>query len=188
MPRSIRPCSRRRLPPRRRPHVQLRQHRHRHLDERHRGRARQRRRRAESTPPHFEAALARRGPLLTKQIARDGEGAEKLIEVHVDRARDARRRSGSPRRSSTHRSSRPPSTAPIPTGAGWRWRSASAATTPTSTRSGGHPLRRPTEVYPRSARRRRADRTVGVHGAAPTCGSTSASPPAAPRRPCGAAT
>ena len=25
---------------------------------------------------------------LTKQVARDGEGAEKLIEVHVDRARD----------------------------------------------------------------------------------------------------
>jgi glutamate N-acetyltransferase/amino-acid N-acetyltransferase len=37
----------------------------------------------------FEAALHEVALSLTKQIARDGEGAEKLIEVHVDQARDA---------------------------------------------------------------------------------------------------
>ena len=37
----------------------------------------------------FETALHAVALSLTKQIARDGEGAEKLIEVHVDRARDA---------------------------------------------------------------------------------------------------
>jgi len=37
----------------------------------------------------FERALHAVALSLTKQIARDGEGAEKLIEVYVDRARDA---------------------------------------------------------------------------------------------------
>ena len=37
----------------------------------------------------FERALHEVALSLTKQVARDGEGAEKLIEVHVDRARDA---------------------------------------------------------------------------------------------------
>ncbi len=37
----------------------------------------------------FEQALDDVARSLTKQIARDGEGATKLIEVHVDRARDA---------------------------------------------------------------------------------------------------
>jgi glutamate N-acetyltransferase/amino-acid N-acetyltransferase len=37
----------------------------------------------------FEAALYEVALSLTKQVARDGEGAEKLIEVHVDQARDA---------------------------------------------------------------------------------------------------
>jgi glutamate N-acetyltransferase / amino-acid N-acetyltransferase len=36
----------------------------------------------------FAAALARVCLSLTRQIARDGEGATKLLEVHVDRARD----------------------------------------------------------------------------------------------------
>ncbi|CAB4883012.1 unannotated protein [freshwater metagenome] len=36
----------------------------------------------------FEAALHDVALSLTKQVARDGEGAEKLIEVHVDGARD----------------------------------------------------------------------------------------------------
>jgi glutamate N-acetyltransferase/amino-acid N-acetyltransferase len=36
----------------------------------------------------FETALHEVALSLTKQIARDGEGAEKLIEVHVDGARD----------------------------------------------------------------------------------------------------
>ena len=36
----------------------------------------------------FETALHDVALSLTKQVARDGEGAEKLIEVHVDRARD----------------------------------------------------------------------------------------------------
>jgi len=36
----------------------------------------------------FETALYKVALSLTKQVARDGEGAEKLIEVHVDRARD----------------------------------------------------------------------------------------------------
>ncbi len=37
----------------------------------------------------LETALHDVALSLTKQVARDGEGAEKLIEVHVDRARDA---------------------------------------------------------------------------------------------------
>jgi len=37
----------------------------------------------------FETALHDVALSLTKQVARDGEGAEKLIEVHVDDARDA---------------------------------------------------------------------------------------------------
>ena len=36
----------------------------------------------------FEAALHEVALSLTKQVARDGEGAEKLIEVHVDEAKD----------------------------------------------------------------------------------------------------
>jgi len=36
----------------------------------------------------FESALYEVALSLTKQVARDGEGAEKLIEVHVDKARD----------------------------------------------------------------------------------------------------
>lgn len=36
----------------------------------------------------FEAALHEVALSLTKQVARDGEGAEKLIEVHVDSAKD----------------------------------------------------------------------------------------------------
>ena len=36
----------------------------------------------------FETALYEVALSLTKQVARDGEGAEKLIEVHVDNARD----------------------------------------------------------------------------------------------------
>ena len=36
----------------------------------------------------FEAALRSVAGSLTRQIARDGEGAETLIEVHVDQARD----------------------------------------------------------------------------------------------------
>jgi glutamate N-acetyltransferase/amino-acid N-acetyltransferase len=36
----------------------------------------------------FESALFEVALSLTKQVARDGEGAEKLIEVHVDNARD----------------------------------------------------------------------------------------------------
>ena len=36
----------------------------------------------------FESALYEVALSLTKQVARDGEGAEKLIEVHVDNARD----------------------------------------------------------------------------------------------------
>ena len=36
----------------------------------------------------FEAALHEVALSLTKQVARDGEGAEKLIEVHVDAAKD----------------------------------------------------------------------------------------------------
>ena len=39
--------------------------------------------------PDFEAALESVCLSLTKQVARDGEGAEKLIEVRVDRARDS---------------------------------------------------------------------------------------------------
>ena len=53
----------------------------------------------------FEAAVDDVALDLTKQIVRDGEGAQSLIEVHVDqRPRRRRRPSGSRRRSSTHRS------------------------------------------------------------------------------------
>jgi len=38
--------------------------------------------------PAFESALFEVALSLTKQVARDGEGAEKLIEVHVDNARN----------------------------------------------------------------------------------------------------
>ena len=41
-------------------------------------------------PSAFETALFDVALSLTKQVARDGEGAEKLIEVRVDRARDDR--------------------------------------------------------------------------------------------------
>ena len=51
----------------------------------------------------FEAALYEVALDLTKQIARDGEGAQTLIEVHVDRPATTRRPSEWPRRSSTHR-------------------------------------------------------------------------------------
>ena len=40
------------------------------------------------TTDAFEAALQEVALSLTKQVARDGEGAEKLIEVHVDGAKD----------------------------------------------------------------------------------------------------
>ena len=40
------------------------------------------------TTDAFEAALHEVALSLTKQVARDGEGAEKLIEVHVDEAKD----------------------------------------------------------------------------------------------------
>ena len=40
------------------------------------------------TTDAFEAALHEVALSLTKQVARDGEGAEKLIEVHVDGAKD----------------------------------------------------------------------------------------------------
>ena len=69
------------VPARGRPHVQLRQHRHRHLDERHRGRARQRRRRTGRPRCARDGARTTCACALTKQIARDGEGAETLIEV-----------------------------------------------------------------------------------------------------------
>ncbi len=82
---------RRGVPPRGRPHVQLREHRHRHLDERldvilASGDA------GPVELDAFEAALETMCLDLTKQIARDGEGANSLIEVHVDAA--GRRRPG----------------------------------------------------------------------------------------------
>ena len=73
---------------------------------------------------------------LTKQIARDGEGAETLIEVVVDGARD---------RAQAKRVAKAIVNSPLvktavhgadPNWGGWRWPSASARTTPTSTRSG----------------------------------------------------
>ena len=74
----------------------------------------------------FEDGLFEVAKSLTQQVARDGEGAEKLIEVTPSTGR--RRtgsQSGSPRRSSTRRSSRPPSTEPTRTGVVSPWRSAS---------------------------------------------------------------
>jgi glutamate N-acetyltransferase/amino-acid N-acetyltransferase len=41
-------------------------------------------------PANFEQALCEVAMSLTKQVARDGEGAEKLLEVCVDGARDVR--------------------------------------------------------------------------------------------------
>ena len=62
--------------------------RHRHVDERHGGRARRAASCRGIDTDEFETALHDVALSLTKQVARDGEGAEKLIEVHVDRARD----------------------------------------------------------------------------------------------------
>ena len=81
--------ARRRLPPGDRPHAQRGQHRHRHLDQRHRRHHGQRRWPGRSTSTRFEArAGSRWRSSLTRQIARDGEGATTLIEVRVDGARD----------------------------------------------------------------------------------------------------
>ena len=112
----------------------------------------------------LEAALGAVAESLTKQIARDGEGA---ADAHRGRRRrrprPGARRSGWPRRSSTRRSSRRPCTAPTPTGAGWRWRSASARTTPTSTRTGSSSA----SATGRSTRRR------STTPSSPRCPSTS---------------
>ncbi len=120
------------LPRRGRHHLQLRQHRHRHLHQRHRRDPRLRCGGHRSTAPAFAAALRSVCLDLTKMIAADGEGAETLIEVTSTRLATRPRPSASPSRSSTRRWSRPRCTAPTRTGGGWRWRSASAATTPTS--------------------------------------------------------
>ena len=149
------------LPAGRRPHVQLREHRHRHVDQRHRRRARQRRRRAGRRRRASRRRCGDVAESLTKQIARDGEGAETLIEV-VRRPgpRPAPRPSGWPRRSSTRRSSRPPCTAPTPTGAGWRWRSASASDDTDIDQERVVIRFGDREVYPTPRRRRRAGRAV----------------------------
>ena len=80
--------SRRRLPTGGRPDVQLRERRHRHVDERlvdHHG---LRRRRPGRSRWRSRRRCTTSRVDLTKQIARDGEGAHSLIEVHVDAARD----------------------------------------------------------------------------------------------------
>ena len=120
----------------RRRHLQLPERRHRHLDLRHRRGARQRGGRAGERGRRWRVALREVCLDLTLQLARDGEGATKLLTVTVrSAARRDTRPGGWPRRSSTRRWSRPPCTAPTPTGAGSPWPSANARTTPTSTPS-----------------------------------------------------
>ena len=84
----------------------------------------------------FQSALDEVCIHLAKEVARDGEGASKLIEVAVTLG--ARRRSGqgaSPRRLSTPRWSRRRCTAPTRTGGAWPWLSASAMRKRTFARS-----------------------------------------------------
>ena len=93
----------------------------------------------------FDAVLAN----LAEQVARDGEGARKLVEDHrrgrgVEDARRARSRCRSPIR----RWSRPRSPARTPTGAASSWRSARPASAPTATgsRSGSAASASPTRA------------------------------------------
>ena len=118
---------------------------------------------------------------LTLQLARDGEGATKLLTVTVRGAPTASRPGGWPKPSSTPRSSRPPCTAPTRTGVGWPWPSANARTTATSTRSGSssasatwRPTPTPRRGRPAPARRdhgRRPRRDRGELGDGPGRGT-----------------
>ena len=134
--------------------LQRAQHRHRHLDQRHRRDLRQWPRRT-GRPGGVRAGAVRMRRLhLVRDIASDGEGASKLIEVRVTRSPGRRAgEAGRQERSSTPRWSRPPSTGPIRTGAGSRWPSASSRTTdpdidPVRTRIGFGDLRRCTPESP----------------------------------------
>lgn len=65
----------------------------------------------------FETALTYVYTRMAKTLARDGEGAEKLIEVRIEGAASDRDARAAARTVSASPSSRPPSTATIPTGA-----------------------------------------------------------------------
>ena len=75
----------------------------------------------------LEAAIGEVSLDLTRQLAADGEGAETLIVVTVDEARDdAQAKRVAKAIVNLPRWSRPPSTVAIRTGDVWRWRWASA--------------------------------------------------------------
>ena len=71
------------LPPSHRRHVQRGDRRRRHVDQRHRPPHRQRCAPARSTLAAFEATLHDLALALTRDVASDGEGATKLMEVRV---------------------------------------------------------------------------------------------------------
>ena len=137
---------------------------------------------ARSMLDELEAALGGR-----RRVADQADRPRRRGRRDADRGRSSTapatpaRPSGWPRRSSTRRSSRPPSTAPTPTGGGWRWPSASARTTPTSTRSAS-------SSASATARCTRRSSTTPSSPSCPTtcaatrCASTSRSAPATPTR------
>ena len=98
--------ARRDVPSGDRPHLQRGEHRHRHVDQRHGGRSWRAATPGRSTSPTSRPRSTTSPLSLTKQIARDGEGADEADRGR--RSTGARRRrpgaSGSPRRSSTRRS------------------------------------------------------------------------------------
>ena len=136
----------------------------------------------------LEAALGDVAEALTKQIARDGEGAETLIEVVVDGARDAgagqagRQGDRQLAAGEDRRARRRPELGPG--GDGDRQVPGRHRHRPGA---GGDPLRRPGGV-PDAGRRRRAGRAVRLPRPATRCASTSRSAPATPPARCGAAT
>ena len=119
---------------------------------------------ARSIADDFEAALHDVALSLTKQVARDGEGAETLIEVHVDGARD-----GAQAKRVAKAIVNSPLVKTAVHGADPNWGRVAMAVgkcsddTDIDQAQRRHPLRRHRGV-PAPRRRRRARRAVGVHG------------------------
>ena len=139
----------------------------------------------------FETALHDVALSLTKQVARDGEGAEKLIEVHVDRARD-----GAQAKRVAKAIVNSPLVKTAVHGADPNWGRVAMAVGKCSDDTDIDQERvvirfGDTEVYPRlldDAELTELSAYMAGRTSEARCGSTSASPPATPRRRCGAAT
>ncbi len=136
----------------------------------------------------FETALHDVALSLTKQVARDGEGAEKLIEVHVDRARD-----GAQAKRVAKAIVNSPLVKTAVHGADPNWGRVAMAVGKCSDDTDIDQERvvirfGDTEVYPRLLDDAGLTELSAYMAGDTTCGSTSASPPATPRRRCGAAT